>query len=469
MPKSMPLRPYQRRDLANLRAALGRHRRVCLTAPTGYGKTRIAAELAHETVSAGKRMLFLAPWRELITQSAERFAQAGLADVGVMMAGYPANAGASVVVGSVETVRRWRERYPELADVDRIVLDEAHRYSTDLRGDLVRSWPDAEIIGVTATPFKASHGGLGDLFDELVTGASMAELVDLGFLVPTRYWAGDPAELDFVRVLPTGDFSPAPFEDTPRADYVGDLVSDWQRYGKGTTLVFAAGVAHSRRLAEAFNRSGIVAEHLDAETPADERAAILARLATNETQVVCNCGVLTEGFDLPIVETVVLPPTQSLSHYLQMVGRGMRPAPGKTECRVLDPAGNVYRFGFPEDYREWSLDGAPQPQPLTGPSDRVETMRGEGGRREPIHAAGELEELTALPDDAAAVLARLEAQGEASGYGMPWVVAEYRRRFGEPPAGGRYRDESKEYLQRQAKAAGLPRYWVKERLGALFA
>lgn len=150
-----------------------------------------------------------------------------------------------------------------------------------------------------------------------------------------------------------------------------------------------------------------------------------------------------------------------------MVGRGLRSSDNKTHCVVIDPGGNVYRFGFPQDYREYTLDGAPKEKPLPSPD-------GEGGGPPrpsgKIYAQANLEHVDALPDDAQSVLRRLEAQAEASGYGMPWAIAEFRRQFdGQVPAGAKYRKEVEKYYRRQAKASGLPMKWAKARTRALFS
>ena len=458
-----PLRPYQKRDYRALRDAMRRHRRCVMVAPTGYGKTRLAGELVLEERRAGRRVMMLCPWRELVGQAVDRFAAIGISAVGVMMSGYEPRPDAQVIVGSVESVRQWIDVHPELAQVDVVILDEAHRYGTELRrGLLETTWAHARVVGITATPFRAAAGGLGDLFDGLVVGASMDELIEAGHLVPPRFWSTDPRELATLRPL-----DGRPFERPSSARSVGDVLEEWQRHGLGTTLAFTSGVRASRELAARFGRVGVAAEHLDAQTPDVDRRAILGRLAAGDTQVVCNHGVLTEGYDLPIVETIILRPTSSLMLYLQMVGRGLRPAPGKTHCRVLDPAGLVYRFGLPQDYRLWSLDHAPTPRPLSEVAAREVRQLAEparGGR----DVEGRLAEVRGLPEDATAVLARLEAQATASGYGAPWAVAEYRRRFGCPPPVPRLRRESRAWLKRQQVAAGLPAPWVHERLRELF-
>ena len=143
-----------------------------------------------------------------------------------------------------------------------------------------------------------------------------------------------------------------------RPDLIGDIVSHWHRYGEGRrTVVFAVNVPHSIHICEEFNKSGIKAEHIDGSTLKSDRDAALARLASGETKVICNCMVLTEGWDMPEVSCCILArPTKKMGLYRQMVGRVLRPAPGKTSAIVLDHSGAVYRHGFVEDRVEWTLE-----------------------------------------------------------------------------------------------------------------
>lgn len=445
-----------------------RARRVLFAAPTGYGKTRIAGELAIAANRRKHRLLFLAPWRELIPQTMERFEALGITSVGVMMSGFEPDPSAQVIVGSVETIRLWAPRHPELVEVEVVMLDEAHRYDTDLRREMLERWPKAHIVGFTATPFKADRGGLGDLFDELVEATPMRDLIEDGFLVPPVFWSADPGTLSSFRLVKGSPHEQQHFHDKPRkAHLVGDIVDEWCRVGRGTTLAFTSSVKESEELAKAFRARGFKAEHLDANTPEKERDAILGRFRDETTQIVTNCGVLSEGYDLPLIETVILKRTQSLMSYLQMCGRALRSADGKSEAIILDPAGNVYRFGLPQDYRTWSLQGAPQEKPL--PSQMVPAVDEQGRvRLGPVHVLGELERLDALPDDPTSVMRRLKTQGEASGYGMPWAISEFRRLYGAPPAGREFRDAAEAYLRRQAKSSGFRVSWVKERLKALY-
>ena len=139
---------------------------------------------------------------------------------------------------------------------------------------------------------------------------------------------------------------------------IGDIVTHWHRFGeRRKTVAFAVNVAHSLHLCAEFVRSGVRCEHLDGETPKDERDAILARLASGETEVVTNCMVLTEGWDMPEVGCAILArPTKKMGLYRQMIGRVLRPADGKADAIILDHTGAVYRHGLAEDPVEWTLD-----------------------------------------------------------------------------------------------------------------
>jgi DNA repair protein RadD len=194
-------------------------------------------------------------------------------------------------------------------------------------------------------------------FDVLVECPQVAELITGKYLVGTRTYA--PAELDLRDVrTQTGDYVVSDLAARVDTDpLVGDIITHWLKHAAGLkTIVFAVNVAHSRHIASEFVRAGVVAEHLDGSTPKIARDEILARLASGTTQVVVNCAVLTEGFDLPDVGCLVLArPTKQQGLYRQMIGRGLRPAEGKTHLLVLDHSGAIYRHGCVEDPIEWYL------------------------------------------------------------------------------------------------------------------
>ena len=207
---------------------------------------------------------------------------------------------------------------------------------------------------------------LGDVFDTMVRGPSVSDLIAAGFL--SRYCAYAPSTIDLSDIHNrAGDFAAdeaAAAMDKP--SITDDIVAHYQRLAPGRqAIAFAASVEHSRHLADAFAAAGIAAgiaaAHVDGTTDRDQRRAIVAAFGAGQIQVMSNVELFGEGFNVPATEVVILArPTQSLGLYLQQVGRALRPAPGKDFATVLDHAGNIARHGLPDDPREWSLDASPR-------------------------------------------------------------------------------------------------------------
>jgi DNA repair protein RadD len=244
-----------------------------------------------------------------------------------------------------------------LPPADLVIIDEAHHSPANTYSDVIESYPESTIAGFTATPCRGDGRGLGGIFTRLIEMPQVAELIAQKYLVPTLCYAPVDPDLTGVRVQ-AGDYAVGQLERRMNTErLVGDIVTHWHRYGQGrATVAFAVGVAHSIHLRDEFLRSGVRAEHLDGGTPKEERDAILKRLASGETTIVSNCQVLTEGWDCPEVGcTILARPTKSMGLFRQMVGRAMRPAPGKVNTVLLDHSGAVYRHGLPEDQVHWSL------------------------------------------------------------------------------------------------------------------
>lgn len=348
---------------------------LLLVMATGGGKTVVAALVAHGAAKKGKRCLFVGPRREIVAQAFWKLVEAGVPelDMGVIMADgtiphavtrQPYNARrphAPVQVASVQTLANRK-----LPPADVVFIDEAHHSTSETWARIIDHYraAGAVVIGLTATPCRADGRGLGSLFSKLHVISTFAELAahPAGpfLLAPRTYTTPRRADLSKVKLTAMGDYQQQQLAAAmDKADLVGDVVEHYQRLGadrKG--VVFAASVEHSKHLATAFNAAGIRTEHLDGEVDPDVRDAILARLRSGKTTIVTNFGVLTEGWDEPEVGYVGLArPTKSLSLFLQMAGRGCRPAPGKRDVLLVDHAGAVHEHGLPQDDREWSLDG----------------------------------------------------------------------------------------------------------------
>jgi superfamily II DNA or RNA helicase len=353
------LRPYQIDVCAEFdqQVAAGM-RRIILVSPTGSGKTIIASHIARLAIEASKHVLVLAHRREIVHQTSEKLQANGI-DHGIIMAGFAHEPLVPVQVCSVPTLHARAIRGHKLAlpPADLLVVDECHHATASTWRTIINAYPNAVVLGLTATPCRGDGRGLGGIFETMIECPQVQDLVDGGYLVPTHHYAPTDPDLTGVRVQ-AGDYVETQLaERMDRPQLVGDIVTHWHRLAEGRrTVVFATGVQHSIHIRDEFIRSGVKAAHIDGSTPKDERDAILRKLGRGDIDVVTNCMVLTEGWDMPDVGCAVLArPTRKMGLYRQMIGRCLRPAPAKTDAIVIDHSGAVYRHGFAEDHVEWTL------------------------------------------------------------------------------------------------------------------
>src|SRR6267378_1786590 len=338
-------RPYQHEAVAALLAAAACGvQRPLLVLPTGTGKTIVFALLVQRR---GGRSLILAHRDELIQQAVDKL---HLVDptlpLGIVQAARDEHT-APTVVASVQTLSR-RPRLTRLVpDFQTIVIDEAHHApaSTYRRIlDYCRAWhPDGPlVVGVTATPERGDHHSLRPVFDGIVYQKTLLEMMQAGYLVDLRaLQVLLQADFDALRTQ-QGDFVEAELETLLLAANAPAqvLVAFQTHAAERKALLFTPTVALAYAMADTFRTAGIPAEALDGTTPLATRRAILQRLHTGATRVVANCAVLTEGFDEPSVDCIIVArPTQSALLYQQMLGRGTRTYPGKTDCLILDVVG----------------------------------------------------------------------------------------------------------------------------------
>lgn len=346
------LRPYQVAAVNKVRRAMYEGKlRVLLCSPTGSGKTEVATEIVRGALKKGKRVAFIANRIELISQASRRFGTAGIGH-GILQGENTANIHSSVLIASIQTVAS-----RGLPPIDLIIVDEAHGCagSKAYQDLLLKKHNLVPVIGLSATPFSP---GLGKIFEELVSAATIRELIDLHYLVDCEIYAPSEPDLTGVKVV-SGDYQPIQLgRAVDKPELVGDIVKHWLKLADGKpTVCFATNIAHSRHIVEQFRAAGVAAEHIDYRTSPDERAAILARVASGETTIISNVAVLAEGWDCPAVEVMILArPTRSLIRYIQMAGRVLRPAPGKTRALLLDHSGTALQLGFPTDDLPLVLD-----------------------------------------------------------------------------------------------------------------
>lgn len=337
------LRDYQRAAIDAVESAYARGvRRQLVVLPTGTGKTVVFSEIARRR--AASPTLILAHRDELLGQAREKLAtvapELGMS-IGLVKARYN-DVNHPVVIGSVQTLARKSRREQLPTNFGTVIVDEAHHVAADSYQAILDHVDADLVVGATATPKRHDGRSLEDSFDEMVFARSPEEMIRAGYLAPPRGKRIDTAvDLDAVKKS-RGDFQASALADAlEEADVPAEVLSAYNDHGEGRKgLIFAPTVAMAHHLAEVFRDDGIACEALDGETPEPERAAILERLSSGETQLVANVGVLTEGFDEPSLSCIILAaPTRSEVKYQQIVGRGLRLYPGKADCLVLDVVG----------------------------------------------------------------------------------------------------------------------------------
>ena len=354
-----PLRPHQERSIVLLREALlSGKRRVVLHLPTGAGKTRTAAEIIQSALGKGKRVCFTVPAITLIDQTVEAFATEGLFDVGVIQASHPrTNYDMPVQIASLQTMTR-----RGVPDCDLVIVDECH-----LQFDIVPKWmardPGKTFIGLSATPWAK---GMADHWQGLVSPVTMQGLIDEGYLSPFRVFAPSHPDLSGVGTM-AGDYNTGQLADVMgESRLVADVVETWlKRADNRPTLVFAVDCAHAKKLQAEFAASGVNMGYCDAYVDRIERQFLFGQMARGQIAGIVNVGTLTTGVDADVRCIVLARPTKSEMLFVQMIGRGLRTAPGKAECMILDHADNHARLGFVTDIHHPVLLAGAEKKPVT--------------------------------------------------------------------------------------------------------
>lgn len=270
-----------------------------------------------------------------------------------------------VAVASVDTLVGLPENDPWLPQVQLWIQDEAHHVlKTNKWGKACAMFPNARGLGVTATPVRSDGKGLGrhvdGLFDSLVIGPSMRELIEMGYLTEYRVFAApSDIKLDNVKITDSGDYSPVELRKARHESKItGDVVEHYLRIAKGKQgVTFDVDVESATATARAFNAAGVVAEVVSAKTPAQLRDDVVQRFRQGKIMQLVNVDLFGEGFDLPAIEVVSFArPTKSVGLYTQQFGRALRILQGKTHAIIIDHVGNVVRHGLPDRPRDWSLD-----------------------------------------------------------------------------------------------------------------
>ncbi len=333
-------------------------RSIMVQLPTGGGKTKTFGSITHKQLDIGWRVLVIAHREELIFQAKKEIEEASGHSAGIIKSGYPPSPLFALQVASIQTLTKYKEMPP----FDLIIVDEAHHACSRSYTRVMEQYPNAKILGFTATPCRNDGQGFKYLFEKLICGPTTRELIERGHLCPyTLFEAGKTVDTSKVKKNGEGDFNTKQLSETVANQIEpDDVVHEWLDKAKDKqTVIFAVDVERSKEYAEAFCRAGIPAEHIDGETEKDDRRDILKRFALGETLVLCNCGIISEGVDIPGIEVVqIVRPTGSLSLWRQMVGRALRNAKGKKFAIIIDHSQKTARkkLGLPDDDVDWSLE-----------------------------------------------------------------------------------------------------------------
>ncbi len=349
------LREHQQQSYDEIKQAMQHHQAILFVAPTGFGKTIMMAAMAWNVRQKSKKLYFTVHRRTLITQSAKTLDKFTI-DYGIISAGYIAIK-KLIQVCSIDSLKNRLAKHPI---PDLLVIDEAHHCRAKGWGKVVTYYKEAGsfIIGLTATPDPE----LSKYFDVIVEGKNVKWLIENKFLSDYTLFVPSHPDTSSLHVR-MGDYVQKETEalmDKPKI--TGDAITHWNKYAKDKrTIAFCVSIAHSKHTASSFNSAGIPSAHLDGDTSAEERSRIIYDFAMGKIKVITNCGIFCEGFDLSAqidmditVEAVILlRPTQSLTLYLQQVGRALRYKP--YNAIILDHANCVETHGLPDEEREWSL------------------------------------------------------------------------------------------------------------------
>lgn len=332
------LRPYQQqaRDRIHAEWDAG-HTRTLLVLPTGTGKTIVFASVAADQVRAGDRVLILAHRGELLEQAADKLQRStGLVSAVEKAESTCLDSWFRVVVGSVQTLQRTArlERFPQ-DYFGTIIIDEAHHAITDGYRRILDYFSGAKVLGVTATPDRGDMRNLGEVFDSLAFEYKLTDAIKEGYLCKIMAQT-IPLQLDITSVTMSGGDYAVGDLGTALDPYLEQIAAEMARRCKSRkTVVFLPLIKTSQKLRDLLNTYGFRAAEVNGQS--DDRRQVLADFDAGKYNVLCNSMLLTEGWDCPSVDcVVVLRPTKVRSLYSQMVGRGTRLSPGKTDLLLLD-------------------------------------------------------------------------------------------------------------------------------------
>lgn len=347
---------WQHDIIGALRTELKNTNRVCVQLATGGGKTVIFSYIAVKSAENGHHVRIVVHRVEILQQTIKKLAAFGIdvAIIGVT----PGWQTAPIAVGMVITCQKHG-----LGKCDIIIVDEAHHTNATSWADVLSRYPSCLCVGLTATPKRLDGKGLDDHYDTLVQGPTVDWLTEKGYLAPINAWADRFAIVSGVRSI--NNKTPEAEIDELLEDFTENAIDTWLEKAEGQqTIGFCASRLHAEYTAKKFQARGIKAASVDGTMSQKKRESAMELYEVGVTQVLLNCELISEGFDVPETSCVMqLRSTDSLTMHFQHIGRGMRAKANGGECTLLDMACNIMGtsgdngLGLPSDVVEWSLQG----------------------------------------------------------------------------------------------------------------
>lgn len=334
---------YQQKLVNQVRKEIASgHRGVLIVSPPGSGKSVVIAEIARLTIGKGGHVMFFVHRRELIDQITKSFKQQ---DVDLHHC-------------TIMTVRKIANRLGKLPKPNLIICDESHHSKAKTYQKIFDYYSNVPRLGFTGSPWRMNGQGFADIYSAMIQGPTVKWLIEHHKLAPFCYYSVPLFDQDKLKKSSTGDYTVASMTEASQPTLYGDIIKTWLDKAKGKrTIVYAHDTKHSQQIAQAFRNVGVKAQHCDSKTPSEQRKTIMNDFRTGKITVLCNYGLVDEGYDVKECECCVIArPTGSLVFNIQSTMRCMRYLPNKVGI-IIDHAGNYKRFGLPDTQREWTLEG----------------------------------------------------------------------------------------------------------------
>lgn len=365
--KDDSLRSYQKSNKLEIYKQWQNKKSIMLQMPTGTGKTRLFVSIVDDVCKWAKlkqqdvNILLLAHRKELISQISHNVGITYSIPHGLIIANNYEQKQYNVQIGSVPTLNirldNWKDK-----NFGIIIVDEAHHIKANSYNKIIKAFPNAHILGVTATPCRLNGASFHPEFDDIIVSPSVSNFIKEGFLCDYDYYSIKPESKLNKKIASIknyaldGDYlDSAMMEVMDNSSIRANIIRTYQKYANGKKgIVYTINRQHNEHICERFLAAGVKAAAIDSTTPQKVRDQLVEEFRIGNIKVLCNVNIFSEGFDCPDVEFIQLArPTKSLAMYLQQVGRGLRISNGKSKVIFLDNVGLYNRFGFPSARRHW--------------------------------------------------------------------------------------------------------------------